>query len=145
VRALRPSAFFAGLLAGAEPRLDFVVSYSSLEHSGLGRYGEEPDADADAAALAQAWCALRPGGVFVLGVPMTCDYTGAITFNAHRFYGWRRLASIAGNFAVERFVGPCMAGSSMGSIALLRKPDSGLPAGASADDWRQAAEAPQPD
>jgi hypothetical protein len=58
-RACRDVA--ADFLAGAFEPADAVVSYSSIEHSGLGRYGDALDPNADADALAQAWCSgVRP-------------------------------------------------------------------------------------
>ena len=35
-----PRDFFASLLNGSMDRFDAMASYSSLEHSGLGRYGD---------------------------------------------------------------------------------------------------------
>ena len=81
------------------------MSFSSLEHSGLGRYGDALDPDGDKAALAQAWCMLRPGGLLVLGLPMSCEAQGAIWFNLHRIYGYERLAYVAENYELVGFVG----------------------------------------
>jgi hypothetical protein len=49
---------------------------------------------------------LRPGGIFALGLPMRCDDKGMINFNAHRIYGFERLAYISANFELEGFFGP---------------------------------------
>lgn len=95
----------ADYLAGTREPVDLIVSFSSLEHSGLGRYGDALDPDGDKAALAQAWCMLRPGGLLVLGLPMSCEAQGAIWFNLHRIYGYERLAYVAENFELVGFAG----------------------------------------
>ncbi|KAJ1439676.1 hypothetical protein B484DRAFT_443859 [Ochromonadaceae sp. CCMP2298] len=68
--------------------LDFAFSFSSLEHDGLGRYGDPLDAYADVKSLAQLHCLLKPGGLLFLGVPIGED---ALEMNASRVYGYRRL------------------------------------------------------
>lgn len=84
--------------------VDIIIAFSSLEHSGLGRYGDSLNPDGDKEALEQAWCMLRPGGLLVLGLPMTCTNEGELVFNAHRIYGFDRLAYITKNFELVRFV-----------------------------------------
>eukprot|EP01006_Ploeotia_vitrea_P012655 TRINITY_DN33469_c0_g1_i1.p1 TRINITY_DN33469_c0_g1~~TRINITY_DN33469_c0_g1_i1.p1 ORF type:complete len:380 (+),score=46.43 TRINITY_DN33469_c0_g1_i1:49-1188(+) len=81
-------------------RFDVVVSYSSLEHSGLTRYGDPPRPFGDLEAAAQAWCMLKPGGTFVLGVPARGNKgpTSALYWNAHREYNIDRLTALAANF-----------------------------------------------
>jgi hypothetical protein len=46
-------------LAGTLPLVDWIATYSSLEHSGLGRYGDAINPDGDKEAVAQAWCMLK--------------------------------------------------------------------------------------
>jgi len=41
---------------GAEPKFDVAVTFSSLEHSGLGRYGDTLNPWGDIQAVAKAWC-----------------------------------------------------------------------------------------
>jgi len=71
---------------------DFIFSYSSLEHDGLGRYGDPWHPDADMEMLARIhdkW--LKPGGKLYLAVPIGADI---LDWNAHRVYGrkrWRRI------------------------------------------------------
>jgi hypothetical protein len=126
-RACRDVA--ADFLGGAFEPADAVVSYSSIEHSGLGRYGDALDPDADADAMAQAWCMLKPGGTAFIGLPMTCEDAGVIEFNAHRIYGMRRLAKIARGF---EFVGfdaqgcqPYLPTREPQPVVILRKPANG--------------------
>lgn len=63
---------------------DVIVSFSSVEHAGLGRYGDKLNPWGDRQAIARAWCATKPGGYLVLGVPYGNDM---IEYNAHRVYG----------------------------------------------------------
>lgn len=67
---------------------DFIVTFSSLEHSGLGRYGDPLDPFGDIKEMRKLRCLLKPGGLFFLGVPTGPD---TIVFNAHRIYGRLRL------------------------------------------------------
>ena len=113
-------------IAGTLPLFDWIVCYSSLEHSGLGRYGDAINPDADREALEQAWCMLKPGGYLLLGMPMRCEEDGFIEYNAHRVYGYRRIAYVAEGF--ELFAAPYKCewlptGST--SMIILRKPADG--------------------
>ena len=73
-----------------------AASYSSIEHSGLGRYGDPLDPIGDVKAVKQTHCMIKPGGLFFLGLPMTGDNTSALYYNAHRYYGPKRMALILG-------------------------------------------------
>ena len=63
---------------------DAVVSYSSIEHTGLGRYGDPLMPYGDMEAVAQIWCSIKPGGFLFLAVPMNRDPTDcSLQWNAH--------------------------------------------------------------
>ena len=68
---------------------DCLLSYSSLEHSGLGRYGDEMDPDGDLFTLfiAKRWMTAEAKALLALPVGKDC-----ILFNRHRVYGSKRLA-----------------------------------------------------
>uniref|UniRef100_A0A1I7TAX0 Methyltransf_11 domain-containing protein n=1 Tax=Caenorhabditis tropicalis TaxID=1561998 RepID=A0A1I7TAX0_9PELO len=68
---------------------DFAASFSSIEHSGLGRYGDPIDPIGDMREMLKIKCILKKGGLLFLGFPMGTD---AILYNAHRYYGPIRLA-----------------------------------------------------
>lgn len=72
---------------------DVAVSYSSIEHSGLGRYGDPINPNGDLDAMKQVHCLLRPGSKFFFGVPTVENDRdiGFIDFNLHRYYGKLRL------------------------------------------------------
>ena len=122
-------ALAADVLAGAWEPADLVVTYSSVEHSGLGRYGDALDPDGDVHALRQAWCMTRPGGIALVGLPMACAATGALEFNAHRIYGMARLAEITQGWEWLGFDAPgCesyLPTREPQPIAILRRPASG--------------------
>jgi hypothetical protein len=128
VRAKPMKEMAADALGGAAPRFDWALTYSSLEHSGLGRYGDALNPDGDRLAVQQAWCMLKPGGFLVIGVPTTCALDGNLVFNAHRNYGFRRLAYIAAGFELVEITRKCTDQSSdvACSIFVLRKPAVGM-------------------
>jgi len=145
MRAKQCQLIAKDFLEGQFDPVDIIVSYSSLEHSGLGRYGDSLNPDGDKEALAQAWCMLRPGGLLVLGVPMSCAYHGELVFNAHRIYGYERLAYVAENFELVKFVSDQCIGSFSGKanhdpILIFRKPEiQAKTTGLVASDFERAA------
>ena len=70
---------------------DNAASFSSIEHSGLGRYGDPLDPNGDIKTVKQVHCMIKPGGIFFLGLPASNDNSSYIEFNAHRVYGAKRL------------------------------------------------------
>jgi hypothetical protein len=70
---------------------DRVLCVSSIEHSGLGRYGDPLDPDGDLKAVADLREMLNPGGILYLTVPVGPD---RVIFNLHRIYGPRRLPTL---------------------------------------------------
>ena len=70
---------------------DTSASFSSIEHSGLGRYGDPLSAYGDVDAVKQVHCLLKPNSLFFLGLPASGDGSSFIEFNAHRVYGTKRL------------------------------------------------------
>ena len=71
--------------------VDVAFSYSSLEHDGLGRYGDPLNPYSDLETIARIRCLLKPGGIFFLGFEVGTD---AVAWNAHRIYGRYRLALV---------------------------------------------------
>lgn len=114
---------FAAYMAQTNKRVDFVFTYSSLEHSGLGRYGDSLNPFGDIEAASQSWCALKPGGLFFLGLPSSDEASSKdeLVWNAHRLYGPRRLAEM---FAGFEFIASHREGSAPQEsiIHVLRKP-----------------------
>ncbi|EPB67961.1 hypothetical protein ANCCEY_12944 [Ancylostoma ceylanicum] len=76
-------------------KFDFAISFSSIEHSGLGRYGDPLDPIGDLREVWKTACLLKPGGHFYLGLPRGQD---GVRFNVHRVYGAMRLAMVMTGF-----------------------------------------------
>uniref|UniRef100_A0A915CKX4 DUF268 domain-containing protein n=1 Tax=Ditylenchus dipsaci TaxID=166011 RepID=A0A915CKX4_9BILA len=83
-------------------KLDFVASFSSIEHSGLGRYGDPIDPFGDVKEMQKIRCLLKPGSLFFLALPFGTD---AIGFNCHRYYGRIRLAFMFAGFELVNVFG----------------------------------------
>ena len=67
---------------GYKPLFDVIVSFSSIEHSGLTRYGDAPHPWGDLVTMAKNWCFLVDDGIAFIGMPTAQIDT--IHFNAHR-------------------------------------------------------------
>ena len=94
---LTPAQFRAGVADGSLPAFDAVVTFSSVEHSGLGRYGDPINPWGDLIATARAWCLTKPGGRMLLGVPVSFD---AVLFNAAKLYGKLQLEHLFANWEI---------------------------------------------
>ncbi len=77
-------------LTSPDNTFDVVVSLCTLEHLGLGRYGDDFDPDADKAALKEMARVLRPGGHLIFTTNIT-RAKPSIGFNAHRIYSHEML------------------------------------------------------
>ena len=110
--AMTPDVFRAQYLAGTLERFDGVLLHSSVEHSGLGRYGDALNPWGDILAVARAWCVTKPDGFLYIGVPTGQDLLGS---NWHRIYGrirwplltanWRRIEGDEGGDELDRGAG----------------------------------------
>ncbi len=88
ITTFTPANFTQEFLLGRVAPFDFALSYSSLEHDGLGRYGDVLNPDGDLLSMAKLLQIVRPGGALFLGVPCCVDQ---LHWNAHRVYGPHRL------------------------------------------------------
>lgn len=68
-------------------KFDAIISISSIEHDGLGRYGDPIDPNGDFKAIKKMKTMLKEGGLLFLAVPIGQD---CIVWNAHRIYGPKR-------------------------------------------------------
>lgn len=84
IRTWTPETMRAHWESQGSPNFDAVVSFSSLEHSGLGRYGDSLNPWGDLITAAKAWCMTKPGGRMLLGLPTGFD---GVMFNACKMYG----------------------------------------------------------
>ncbi len=83
-------------------KFDVVVSISSIEHDGLGRYGDPINPHGDLQAMEQFKELLKPGGHLILAVPIGSD---AVVWNAHRIYGRIRLPMLLDGWEVVESFG----------------------------------------
>lgn len=74
-----------------EMKYDIIVSFSSLEHDGLGRYGDPINPNGDIDACIEAYSMLNENGYFICGIPI--GY-GCIESNLHRIYNQKRIKKI---------------------------------------------------
>lgn len=83
---------------------DCVTSMCSLEHMGLGRYGDEFDLDADKKGFQEMVRVLKPGGHLIFTTSVTRS-APSIAFNAHRIYDHGMIRSFCGGLRLveERF------------------------------------------
>jgi hypothetical protein len=81
---------------------DSVVSFSSIEHSGLGRYGDPLDPDGDLKTMQVIHKNLKKDGLLIWGSPVGND---SLAWNAHRVYGPVRLPKLFENFKEMKWYG----------------------------------------
>ena len=60
---------------------DNAASFSSLEHAGLGRFGDPISPNGDIDAVKQVHCMLKKGGLFFLAIPVSLDDKYMVSFN----------------------------------------------------------------
>lgn len=81
---------------------DSTITISSVEHSGLGRYGDPLDPDGDLKAMKELLDRTKTGGLCFLAVPMGKDQ---ILWNAHRVYGRLRFPMLIDGWEVVESFG----------------------------------------
>jgi len=96
VSTMLPSVVREKYLNNTLPLFDGGATFSSLEHSGLGRYGDTLNPWGDLQAMAKAWCITKDNGPMFAGVP-TAGHD-RLAFNAHRIYGKERWAQLMANW-----------------------------------------------
>jgi hypothetical protein len=85
------------------PRLfDAVLSISSFEHDGLGRYGDPIRPNGDLEAMEKTKKMLKDGGLLFLAVPVGQD---CIVWNLHRVYGPLRLKALLKGWRIVEYFG----------------------------------------
>lgn len=72
----------------------------TIEHIGLGRYGDDIDYNGDLKAIAELTRVLAPGGNLLIVVPIGKP---KIEYNAHRIYSYQQLVSYFGTLQLKEF------------------------------------------
>jgi hypothetical protein len=85
-----------------EGEFDIIISISSHEHCGLGRYGDPLDPSGDIKAVDELRNFVTDTGRLFLAVPVGKD---SLVWNAHRIYGRNRLPLLFGEWALSRTFG----------------------------------------
>jgi hypothetical protein len=80
---------------------DNILAISSVEHFGLGRYGDTLDPDGDLKAMRAIREMMSENGVVFLTVPCGKD---RVIFNLHRIYGEIRLRKLLEGFHFRQYV-----------------------------------------
>ena len=81
---------------------DAIVTFSSIEHSGLGRYGDPLDPCGDLKTMKHIHRNLKSNGILIWGAPVGHD---ALVWNVHRVYGKIRLPLLFKNFEELKWYG----------------------------------------
>jgi hypothetical protein len=99
IRTLVPEQFNDLFRKGQLPEFDVAVTYSSLEHSGLGRYGDGFNCYGDIISTARLSCVVKRGGHLVLGLPARENgFHDILWYNEARNYGSIRWPFILTNW-----------------------------------------------
>lgn len=80
----------------ADASVDVVTIISTLEHVGLGRYGDPLDVDGDLKTMRETWRILKPGGHAIITIPYGYP---TVVYNLHRVYDKGRVAKLMKGFA----------------------------------------------
>ena len=96
------NASFWKQLGDANLNYDVVVAASSLDHDGLGRYGDPIAPDGDLLTMRLLLRALAPGAKVILSVPVGPD---RIIWNLMRIYGKDRLARLIDGYDIVESIG----------------------------------------
>lgn len=76
---------------------DAATCISTIEHVGLGRFGDEPDPEGDLRCMERMRELLRPGGWLILTMPYGRP---TVVFPRHRIYGRVRLERLTEGFEI---------------------------------------------
>jgi SAM-dependent methyltransferase len=72
----------------------------TVEHVGLGRYGDPIDYDGDLKAIGELKRVVRPGGSLLFVTPIG---RSRIQFNAHRIYSYSQILEAFAGFELREF------------------------------------------
>lgn len=97
ISTFTPQEFTHRFLNGEIAQFDFAFTYSSLEHDGLGRYGDVLNPSGDLQTMAKLLMCVKPGGYVMIGFPCCHD---RLDWNAHRIYGPLRLPLLFAGYKI---------------------------------------------
>ena len=97
IETIKPTNFRERVLDNTLGLFDAIVSYSFVEHSGPGRYGDALNPWGDIIVIAKAWCVTKVNESLTLAVLFN-ENKDYIRFNADRFYGKIRYPYLTSNW-----------------------------------------------
>jgi hypothetical protein len=77
---------------------DLIISYSSIEHIGLGRYGDELNVDGDLLYMDKLFSIINDDTILLIGVPVSENYL--VNENWHRLYDETRILKLLKGFEI---------------------------------------------
>ncbi len=98
---------------------DAVLSISSFEHDGLGRYGDPINPYGDYEAMKKTKQMLNKDGVLFLAVPVADD---KICWNVHRVYGRVRLPKLLEGWSTIDSYGFCESNFDLNPLGYIHQP-----------------------
>jgi hypothetical protein len=81
---------------------DFIFALRAFDHSGLGRYNDEIDYDADIKSMQLAKLMLKDNGILFVTIPIGNDL---MIWNLQRRYGRKRLPKLFNDFIIYHKLG----------------------------------------
>jgi SAM-dependent methyltransferase len=84
----------------SDKSIESISCMHTIEHIGLGRYGDKIDPDGDLKAIGELKRVLAPGGSLLFVVPMGKP---KIMFNAHRIYSYDQIISYFNDMELKEF------------------------------------------
>lgn len=84
----------------ADNLIDSLSCMHTIEHIGLGRYGDELDPDGDIKAISELKRVLKPGGDLLFVTPVGIP---KIEFNAHRIYSYEQVMEYFSPLTLKEF------------------------------------------
>ncbi|HEY6021251.1 MAG TPA: DUF268 domain-containing protein [Candidatus Paceibacterota bacterium] len=97
---LRSGAASLSALPFADNSIESLSCMHTIEHVGLGRYGDPLDPDGDLTAIHELRRVLSPGGSLLFVVPIG---TPKISFNAHRVYSYAQIMQYFDGLQLQEF------------------------------------------
>jgi hypothetical protein len=87
----------------SDTKYDIIITFSSVEHSGLGRYGDDLNPNGDLDTMNEIYDHLHNNGLLFWGAPVGAE--DAIYWNVHRIYGPIRFNMMFKNFIIMEWFG----------------------------------------
>ena len=80
--------------------VESISCMHTIEHVGLGRYGDQIDPDGDIKAAGELVRAVKPGGTLLFVTPVGKP---RIEFNAHRVYSYKQVMDLFQGMKLQEF------------------------------------------